>query len=90
MQPTNKQKRLAQGIDTFVKTIEQQGGSDSELLAASFPEQTTRFKKLMDATTHEQMDALCDRYPGFYRFAKLLETIAQGIQDGTIEVPTVN
>jgi hypothetical protein len=90
MQPTNKQKRLAQTIDTFVKTIEEQGGSDTELLAASFPEQTTRFKKLMDATTHEQMDALCEMYPGFYRFAKLLETIAQGLQDGTIKPPSVN
>jgi len=37
--------------------------------------------------THEQMDALCELYPGFYRFAKLLESVAQGIQDGTIEVP---
>ena len=90
MQLTNKQKQLAQGIDAFVKTIEKQGGSDTELLAASFPEQTTRLKKLMDATTHEQMDALCELYPGFYRFAKLLENIAQGIQDGTIEVPTVH
>ena len=90
MKPTQKHKQLAKGIDDFVKTIEQQGGSDTELLAASFPEQTTRFKKLMDSTTHEQMDALCELYPGFYRFAKLLETLAQGIQDGTIEVPTVN
>ena len=90
MQPTNKQKRLAQTIDAFVKTIEKQGGSDTELLAASFPEQTTRFKKLMDSTTNNQMDALCEMYPGFYRFAKLLETIAQGLQDGTIKAPSVN
>ena len=87
MQLTNKQKQLAQGIDAFVKTIEQQGGSETELLAASFPEQTTTFKELLDTTTTEQMDALCELYPGFYRFAKLVESIAQGIQDGTLEVP---
>jgi hypothetical protein len=85
--PTQKHKQHAQGIDDFVKTIEREGGGDIELLAASFPEQTTSFKELLDTTTHEQMDALCEQYPGFYRFAKLVESIAQGIQDGTLEVP---
>jgi hypothetical protein len=85
--PTQKHQQHAQTIDDFVNTIAQQGGGDIELLAASFPEQTTTFKELLDTTTHEQMDALCERYPGFYRFAKLLETVAQGIQDGTLEVP---
>jgi hypothetical protein len=85
--PTQKHKQHAKMIDDFVKAIEQQGGGDIELLAAGFPEQTTAFKELLDTTTHEQMDVLCERYPGFYRFAKLVESIAQGIQDGTLEVP---
>jgi hypothetical protein len=33
------------------------------------------------------MDVLCERYNGFYRFAKLLENLAQGIADGSIPVP---
>ena len=74
-------------LDNFVKAIEQQGGGDIELLAAGFPEQTTTFKELLDTTTPAQMDALCELYPGIYRFAKLVESIAQGIQDGTLEVP---
>ena len=86
-EPTHIHQQRAQAIDAFVKTIEREGGGDIELLAASFPEQTTIFKEIMDTTTHEQMEALCEKYPGFYRFAKLLEAIAQGIQDGTIEVP---
>jgi len=85
--PTQKHKLLAKMLDDFVKTIEMAGGGDIELLAAGFPEQTTTFKELLDTTTHEQMDALCELYPGFYRFAKLVESIAQGIQDGTLEVP---
>lgn len=85
--PTQRHKQLAQAIDDFVKTIEQQGGGDIELLAAGFPEQTTTFKELLDTTTHEQMEALCELYRGFYRYAKLLESLAQGIQDGTLEVP---
>ena len=86
-EPTHTHQQRAQAIDAFVKTIEREGGGDTELLAASFPEQTTIFKEIIDTTTREQMDALCEKYPGFYRFAKLLETIAQGIHDGTIEVP---
>ena len=61
--------------------------ADIELLAAGFPEQTTTFKEILDTTTHEQMSTLCEFYPGFYRFAKLVESIVQGIQDGTLEVP---
>ena len=34
-----------------------------------------------------EMNALCEKYAGFYRFAKLLEDLDRGIQDGTIDVP---
>lgn len=34
-----------------------------------------------------EMNALCSQYTGFHRFAKLLERIAGGIQDGRIDVP---
>jgi hypothetical protein len=33
------------------------------------------------------MNLLIQRYDGFYRFANLLERLAQAIQDGVIEVP---
>lgn len=39
------------------------------------------------------MDALCVEFAGFYRFAKILETLASGIASGKIKVPggrTVN
>ena len=86
---TNKHIQLAETIDKWVKTIEKQGGGDTEILQNGFSRMAT-FKELMDTTTHEQMDNLCETYPGFYRFAKLIENLAQGIQDGTISVPTVN
>jgi hypothetical protein len=47
------------------------------------------FKELLDSTTYEQLNMLCEAYPGFYRFAKLLEQLAQGITDGRISVPPV-
>ena len=42
------------------------------------------FKQLLDTCTTANMDALCQRYDGFYRFAKLLERLAEGIADGSI------
>jgi len=39
------------------------------------------------ACSPEDMDTLCGRYKGFYRFAQFLENLAQGIADGTIPVP---
>jgi hypothetical protein len=41
----------------------------------------------MDMSTGEEMNALCQRYDGFYHFAKLLERLAEGIADGSIPVP---
>ena len=45
------------------------------------------YKRVMDGSTRAQMDYLYQQYDGFYRFAKLLEAIAQGIADGVIDVP---
>ncbi len=89
MRLTNKQMQLAQTIDYWAKTIEKQGGGDIELLQNSISQMAT-FKELLDTTSHDQMDKLCEMYSGFYRFAKLIELLAQGIHDGTIKVPTVD
>ena len=45
------------------------------------------FKRLMDLSDGDDMNDLCNVYPGLYGFAKLLERIATGIQSGDIEVP---
>jgi hypothetical protein len=34
-----------------------------------------------------EMDALCERYDGFYRFARLMERLAEGSADDSIPVP---
>jgi hypothetical protein len=44
------------------------------------------FKQLLDTCTGEEMNMLCDRYDGFYRFATLLERLAEGIANGSIPV----
>lgn len=45
------------------------------------------FKWVMDSTSRIQMDYICQQYDGFYRFAKLMESLACGIADGIIDVP---
>jgi hypothetical protein len=83
---TNTQKHLAQTIDRWVHSIEQRGGGDAEILEGTSAYLPT-LKHLMDVSTQDEMDLLCTLYPGFYRFGKLVELIAQGLHDGTISVP---
>ncbi len=45
------------------------------------------FKRLMDTCTRDEMDGLCESFPDFYRYAKILERIAEGIQSGAIKAP---
>jgi hypothetical protein len=45
------------------------------------------FKQLMEISTDADMNALCQRYDGLYRFANLLERLAEGIAEGRIPVP---
>jgi len=59
---------------------------DAELLQTCY-DYMDAFKRVMDSTSRIQMDYICQQYGGFYRFAKLMEMLACGIADGTIQVP---
>ena len=83
---TDKQVRLAVIIDDPVKSILTKGGGDEELLVSMYDHMLT-FKQLLDTSTEGEMSQLCQQYDGFYRFAKLMERLAQGIADGSIPVP---
>jgi hypothetical protein len=83
---TEQQTRLAGSIDRHVTHVLAQGGGEEALLR-SLADHMGTFKQLMDMSTGEEMNALCERYEGFYRFAKLLERLAAGLADGSISVP---
>jgi len=83
---TEEQTRLAVILDTHVKEVLAHGGGDEALLR-SMADYLGTFKQLLDTCTGVDMDALCDRYDGLYRFAKLLEMLAGGIADGSMPVP---
>jgi hypothetical protein len=83
---TAHQTQLAVTINTHVREVLAQGGGDEALLL-SLADYMPMFKQLLDTCAGADMDALCARYDGFYRFAKLLEMLAGGIADGSIPVP---
>ena len=54
--------------------------------ARRFPCNETGDAQLLQ-TCYDDMDDICHRYDGFYRFAKLMEMLAWGIADGIVDVP---
>ena len=78
--------KIVQSIDQFVKDLYAKGGGDEELLMNMQP-YMNGFKKVLDHVTKQEMNAFCQQYDGFYRFAKFLEDLAEAIRDGYIEVP---
>jgi hypothetical protein len=77
---------LAQTIDDWVTGIIDNGGGDEQILEGMY-DYMDSFKQLLDSCTSLEMTLLNQRFDGFYRFARLLELLAQGIADGAIEVP---
>ena len=77
MAVTAQQTQLARRINTHVRHVLAQGCGDEALLV-SMADYMGTFKQLLDTCTGANMDALCARYDGFYRFAKLLERLVEG------------
>lgn len=70
----SQRRALAKLLDSKVNELRWAGVADDFML------------RLMDLSDGDGMNDLCDAYPGLYRFVKLLELIAAGIQAGDIEV----
>lgn len=92
MNITVEQRRMAARIDSRIKQLEVLSLLEVEILsemAGYMPD----FHELMINLSGPEMDALCAEFAGFYRYAKILETLASGIATGKIKVPggrTVN
>lgn len=81
---------LAAMIDTWVQEIIRRSSSDDEVderILEGMYDYMDPFKQLLDTCTSLEMNLLIHRFDGLYRFANLLERLAQAIQDGVIEVP---
>ena len=89
---TAKHRRMASRIDRKMKQLDALGLLEVEILP-EMAHYMSDFHHLMMNTSGPEMDALCEEYAGFFRYAKMLETVASGIASGKIKVPggrTVN
>ncbi len=83
---TAEHLQIASVLDQATKRIISRGGDDVAILR-NMVGYMDGFKRLMDTTTPEEMNELCARFDGFYRYAKVLEALAGGIASGDINVP---
>lgn len=81
-----EQIQLATLIDAHVNRYPDTPLGNEQLLRTIY-DYMDAFKRIIDSSTRVQMDYLSQQYSGFYRFGKLLESLAQGIADGEIDVP---
>ena len=86
MPETEAHRRVASRIDAKIKQLEARGLLEVEILPA-MAEDMRDFHRLMVTAPGPEMDTLCAEFTGFYRFAKILETLASGIAAGKVKVP---
>jgi hypothetical protein len=86
MNLTAEQLQIAARIDARIQDLARDGSDEVTILTEMF-DYMPGFKRLLDTSPGGELDELCARFPGFYRYAKILEKLAAGIQSGEIKVP---
>ena len=85
---TEEQLRFASAIDFKVEGLLRDGSDDMTILKEMYDFMPDFKRLLLDSPNHHQaMDELCRSFPGFFRYAKILETLAAGIASDEIKVP---
>lgn len=83
---TARQEQLIVHIDQQVNKITSNGGDEVAVLI-SLAGIMDDLKKILDSTDKHELNVYSQKYDGFYRFMKILETLAAGIVDGSIPIP---
>jgi hypothetical protein len=83
---TVEQIQIASLLSKRVQELAESGLDDLTLFG-EMAEYMLGFKRLMDISSADEMDGLCESFPAFFRYAKILERIAEGIDSGEIKVP---
>ena len=86
MEFTREQLDIASRVDAKVQRLARAGRDDMGIFA-EMADLMPDFKRLMNGSKPGALDDLGRRFAGFYRYAKILEAVAAGIQAGTIKVP---
>jgi hypothetical protein len=72
---------LAAAIDERVRQLAAQGVSDSALVDQMVGYMQP-LQRLWEATTDDELDALCSAYPGFVRYATVMEDLSERLRTG--------
>lgn len=83
---TQQQRKLAAHIDAQMQRLEAAGLDETEILAAMVSHMSD-FHHLMTSLGNPAINRLGQEFAGFYRYAKIVETVASGIATGRIQVP---
>jgi hypothetical protein len=83
---TSQQLWIAAKIDTKMQKLIR-AGKDNLAIVAAMADHMPAFHQLLGAAEPDDMDQLARKFPSFYRYAKILESLATGIQSGAIPVP---
>lgn len=83
---TTGQRRIAEKIDTRMRKLIRAGGDNMTIMAA-MADHMPAFHRLLSTARPGDIEQLIRELPGFYRYAKILESLATGIQSGAIPVP---
>jgi hypothetical protein len=86
---TSQQLWVATKIDTRMQKLIR-AGKDNMAIMATMADHVPAFHQLLSTAPPADMEQLSRKFPGFYRYAKILESLATGIQSGAIPVPGRN
>ena len=81
MPPTREHHDIAAAIDKEVSAFPDTEGGMEDLVVNMY-KYMPDFKRILDTSAPGDMDVLCEQYPNFYRFAKLLEQFAEATAAG--------
>ena len=84
MAPTPEHHEIAASIDKEVSAFPDTAGGMEQLLVNMY-KHMPGFKRILDTSAPGDMDTLCEQYPNFYRFAKLMEQFAAAIAAGNFD-----
>ena len=83
---TNQQLWVATKIDTTMQKLIR-AGKDNMAIMAAMAYYMPAFHQLLSTAQPADMEQLTWKFPGFYRYAKILEALATGIQSDAIPAP---
>ncbi len=81
MNDTKDNQQIAAAIDLRVRQLSVQNPGDSVLIEQMFG-YAASLQRLWTSTTDDELVALCRKYPGFVRYATLMENLSETMRTG--------